>query len=169
MINLKISNLKEEKGFSLIEALVALLIIGIITAVTLPCFFRFYSGAELKTAGRKVASVLRAAKSYAEAKNVDYYVDFNMPASHILRMTIYEGSISSGNEVGKAEKLSLSSKIQFTVNFGGATPTAALFTPQGTSNGGTVEVTNSKRNKEVDISVCAATARVSISDIKPPD
>ena len=166
MISLKIFNLKEKKGLSLIEALVVLFIIGIITAVALPYFFGFYSGAELKTAGRRIASVLRAAKSYAEAKNVDYQVVFSIPVANKLEMAIYEDPSGLNTKVGKTEKIELSSSVVFSTTF---TDNKVTFTPHSTSNGGTVEITNTSKNKEVDVSVCSNTARVSISDIKPPD
>ncbi len=162
MISLKIFNLKEKKGLSLIEALVVLFIIGIITAVALPYFFGFYSGAELKTAGRRVASVLRTAKSYAEAKNVDYQVVFSIPVANKLEMAIYEDPSGLNTKVGKTEKIELSSSVVFSTTF---TDNKATFTPQGTSNGGTVTINNTDKNKRIDITVSAVTGRVKIGDI----
>jgi len=160
----------KNKGFTLIEMMTVLIIIGIITAATLPYFFSFYTGQELKNSARIVASMLRTAKSYAAAQNVDYYILF-APSSNILEMTTYKGSVADGNEIGKKERLSLSAKIEFWNNDIAKDSTsfsdnAALFTPQGTSNGGAVTIKNTGKNKKIVISVLAANARVKIGDIE---
>ncbi len=161
-------------GFTLIEMLVVLIIISIITAATLPYFFSFYTGQELKTSARVVASVLRTAKSYATTKNTDCWVEFT-PSTNKLEIAIYhadvfdedgDGNTTESVQQGKTEKLELATGVVFSTSF---TNDKVTFTPQGTCNGGTVEITNTSKSKEVDISVSPVTARVSISDIEPPD
>ena len=161
----------KNKGFSLIETLVVLVIIGILTAATLPYFFSFYTGQELKTSARVVASVLRTAKDYAPAKNTDCWVQFT-PSNNKLDMAIYhadifdedsDGDTAESVQQGKTEKLELSSSITFSTTF---TNHKITFTPQGTCNGGTVTIDNTGKSKKIEISVPAANARVEIKDIE---
>ena len=151
----------KNKSFTLIEMITVLVIIGVISAITLPFFFSFYGGQELKTSAGIVASVLRTAKSYAAAKNMDYQVGFVIPQSNKLEMTIYEQPAHT--QVGKTEKLELSSSVIFTITFTGK---IATFTPQGTNNGGTVTIDNTGKSKKIDVTVSAVTGRVKIWDIE---
>ena len=71
---LKIGN----KGFTLVEMIVVLAIIGIILGVSLPFFSQFIASARLKTAVRDVVTTLSAARSYAITKRADCSVVFDL-------------------------------------------------------------------------------------------
>jgi len=167
----KILNKNELKSFTLIEMITVLVIIGVISAITLPFFFSFYGGQELKTSAGIVTSVLRIAKSYAETKNTDCWVQFT-PSSNNLEIAIYHADISDEDgdgdttesaQQGKTEKLELSSNVTFSTTF---TSDKVTFTPQGTNNGGTVTIDNTGKSKRIDVTVSAVTGRVKIWDIE---
>ncbi len=61
-------------GFSLIEILIVLALIGFLTAVTAPMISRSVSGARLKTATKKTAAIFRYARNEAVAKKRPYWV-----------------------------------------------------------------------------------------------
>jgi prepilin-type N-terminal cleavage/methylation domain-containing protein len=160
-------------GFTLLETLVVLVIIGILTGLTLPYFFKFYSGQELKNSARVVASVLQTTRSYAQAKNTDYDMIFWYGTSEDetwLTMAIYEDFDTNGwdEQVGKSEKLSLSKSIGFETTFpseGGGY--RATFTPQGTAKAaGTVTIKNTAQDKKIEITVATVTGRIKIGDIE---
>lgn len=66
------------KGFSLIELLVVVVIVGILAAVALPSFIQWRRGLDYKEAARDIASILRDARARAIASNREYRVEFNI-------------------------------------------------------------------------------------------
>jgi prepilin-type N-terminal cleavage/methylation domain-containing protein len=71
------------KGFSLIELMLVVAVIGIASAVTLPSFYRSLRGNRLRTAGRAVVIAGRYARSMAVMKQQVMVVEFNLTRSEI--------------------------------------------------------------------------------------
>lgn len=67
----------KEKGFTHIEILVVLLIMALFSAISIPAFSNFLKNTNLDTSTRTVASVLKAARSFAISEKTEYYVAFN--------------------------------------------------------------------------------------------
>jgi len=63
----RIGDKSKTSGFTLLEAVAVIAIIGIFFAVSIPLFSKFAEGAKLDTAARSVASTLKVARSYAVA------------------------------------------------------------------------------------------------------
>ena len=101
----------KKKSFTLLEIMVVLAIIFIITAIAVPNFWGGYKSKEIKGAARRVASILRTAKSYAQAQNTQYDVVF-WYGDNYLNLDIYkefdpdDGS-SWNRKIGKSEKIHL--------------------------------------------------------------
>ncbi len=68
------------RGFTLLELLVVIVIIGVVTAVARPMFSSGVSAAEHRAAARAVAQALRFARSEAVASRTDVGVDFDLDA-----------------------------------------------------------------------------------------
>lgn len=58
-----------QSGYSLVEMLVVLAIVGIMTLITVPNFVSFYRSAKLKSSMRQVTADLRGARQHAVASN----------------------------------------------------------------------------------------------------
>ncbi len=76
-------------GFSLIELSIALFILAILMAVSLPNFIRSYNGAVLNAAGREVITTCEFAKLNAvlHQKNVAFYIDMDKRTIALTQFT----------------------------------------------------------------------------------
>ncbi len=88
-------------GFTLLEVIAVIVIMGIFFAVSIPLFSRFLENARLDTCTRSVASVLRLARSYAITGDVDCYVVFDTGVSP----NEYYDSYNAADPVEKKYKL----------------------------------------------------------------
>jgi len=60
---------KNKRGFTLLEMMIVLVIAAIIAGIAMPHFWGGYGSVEMKGGARRIASVLRYAKSLAEARS----------------------------------------------------------------------------------------------------
>ena len=75
-------------GFTLLEMLIVLIIIGLFSLIGLPAFFNRVRSSKLKAAGAAVVQSLKLAKSYAVTRGKIYRVDFDLVKG---AWGIYEG------------------------------------------------------------------------------
>jgi type II secretory pathway pseudopilin PulG len=151
------SNFKS--SFTIVELVVCLFIIGVISAVTLPYCWGAYRSAEAKTTTRIIASILRSTKEKAQAQGKKYEIIFT-PSDNNLEIEVYTNlSDPTPLKVGKTEKISLSNSYEFNVTFHND---KAIFTSFGTSNGGSVYITDISSSKGYRISVLSTSARVKV-------
>jgi len=153
-------NSNSKFSFTLIELVVCLAIVGIISAVTLPYCWGAYKSAEAKTTTRIVASILRSTKEMAIAQGKKYEIIFTA-SNNDLDIEVYTNlSCPNPLKVGKTEKISLSDSYEFRVTFHND---KALFTSFGTSNGGSVYITDTFTNKGYRLSVLSTSGRVKVA------
>jgi type II secretion system protein H len=74
---------RHSNGFTLIELLIVLVIIGIMAAMVSPAISRTLASLKLQTATRKVAAVLRYARTQAVARAVTYQAVFSFDERQI--------------------------------------------------------------------------------------
>ena len=81
------------KGYSFVELLVVLSLVGLLAAMASPTFFDFYQRRRVAVAAGVVYQALLLARSNATTKKVDYSLDFRRDVdgfSYCLRMSVSE-------------------------------------------------------------------------------
>ncbi len=86
-----------EKGFTLLESLVAIVILLIVTALSIPSYRQWHQNARYKGAAREIASILREARGRAISTNRQHRVEFDMDNAGGLDNAIQEYRLRQGN------------------------------------------------------------------------
>jgi type II secretion system protein H len=92
----------EKQGFSLIEVVVVLLIIGLSIALVTPSLSRFSSTVELKTSAKKISAILRYYRSEAIHRGRVYQILFDPNLNELRVLPI--ASTQEEEESGKKEE-----------------------------------------------------------------
>ncbi len=117
---------RSPRGFSLIELVIALVILGIIIATALPSYLQWRDNLEYKTTTRAVVAALREARSRAITNNQPHQVIFDS-ANKQYRLTDYTTWTSLAPDVSLYTGPT-------------TTPYIVQYNPNGTSSGGTINV-----------------------------
>ena len=148
-----------DAGFTVIELTVAMVIAGMLMALTATGWNRYLASQEAVSASGEVVSVLRNAQMRATAEATTYRVDVD-PATRRLTVFRYDGAtyvqrttstLSGGDLVLQAAAF----RDQL-----GATTTSAYFYARGTASPGSVVVRRADSDKERTITVEGLTGRV---------
>lgn len=153
---------KEYKyGFTLIELVIVLFIIGLASAVAAVAFTQGLDSVKLKASAKEVAATLRHAREQAVAqKNIyTFLIDKNGYALKDNRDNATE------NDKEDSPRFAIQKEFKKGVVFQNSQdkPTEILFYPLGDSTGGDIYLKNSK-GSAYRVSVEKLTARVSISE-----
>ena len=132
-------------GFTVVELIIALVVLTICLAMAVPNINTFASGYRLKEAAREVATDLQFTRLLAVKENKAFEVVFGPNSYQVIRLS--DGNVAKSRSFGPDYPgLNL-------------TNVSITFDPRGTSNGNTVSVTNPKGTKNVSV---APTGRVMI-------
>lgn len=131
------------QGFTLMEMMIGIALIGILTVVAVPNIALFSSGYKLRGAAREVATDLQYARLLAVKENRDIRVDFSTNSYQVVRV--------SGGTVVKSRS--------FSSDYSNVTLTnvSITFYSRGNSSANTVTVSIPGRTKNVTV---AFTGRV---------
>lgn len=86
--------MQSSRGFSLIEVLVVLSMIGILAAMGLPVLMESSNRNAVWTASEAIASQVRQARLKAITRNTPFRVVFNCPENRQYRVLIVDGTIN---------------------------------------------------------------------------
>lgn len=151
-----------ENGFTLIEVLVTMVIMGILAALATPAWQNYQHNQERVSASREVVSVLRNAQTHATAEETTYRVDVDVTA-RTLTVFRYDGT---GTPVQRRVVALEGAKVRlpeasFSGGPTGASATSAFFFSRGTARPGRIVVTREGRDTKHVITVEGLTGRVS--------
>jgi general secretion pathway protein H len=160
------------KGFSLIEMVIVLVLIGLSIALVTPSLSRFSKQVELKTSAKKVSGILRFFRNESVQKGRVFQVLFD-PDLRMVRVRALEGDspVKEGKEELKIQekRYVLPSGIQLgevqipSPEFPSDLPTIEFY-PNGSSNGGTI-VLEMQDRKGYRIRVHFLTGMVEIEEV----
>lgn len=137
-----------QRGFTLVELIAALAVIGIISMVATPLFMTFLRASETRGASREVAALLHQARELAIATNSSYRVEVDT-AGNRLRFVDASTSapwIGPGTNDQGYRKLENQTRLTNVT----ANPT---FNPLGSAGGGTITVQNAQGTSSLNVIV----------------
>lgn len=161
----------KNKGFSLIELMIVLILISLSVSLVAPSLSRFSKNIELKTATKKVSAILRYTRNEAVHRGKVEQVLFDSSAREVRIRAVEEGEGTGDEEASGragAPKYPLPPGIQIkeikipAPQYPTEVPTIEFY-PNGSSNGGSIVLDN-EGNKGYKIDVHFLTGIVRIED-----
>ena len=79
---------KSDQGFTLLEVLVTVLVLGILSSIAAPSWLAFINNQRVRTVNDRVLQSLRSAQSEAKRTKRDVTVTFDTPVASVPKVTI---------------------------------------------------------------------------------
>lgn len=96
----------KERGFSLIELVIVMVLVSLSLALVAPSLSRFSKGVELKTTAQKISGILRYFRSESIQKGRVYQVLFDVDLREV-RIQSLEGEEKGETEIQKNDQMAL--------------------------------------------------------------
>ena len=147
-----------QRGFTLMELMAAIAIIGIISIVATPLFMTFLRAMETRGASRELATVLQQARELAIARNTSYTVRIDVSGNRLC----FGDNVNctwTGPGTDSQGFMRLSNQAQLT-----AVNTNPVFNPLGTAGAGRITVQNAQGSSALDVVVSSA-GRIRIAQV----
>jgi prepilin-type N-terminal cleavage/methylation domain-containing protein len=155
---------KKQKGFSFIEMMIVIVIIGVMATIAASQFDSFFRQQRLKAAGRDLLSDLRLTRSYAVSRRAQYGIYFDQNTRQYI---LFKDLVNPSNytyDVGDSVVKTVSLSSIFSLNNCTFPNTAVVYLSTGSaSSSGTVDIYNSELARYVRTDVLASTGRVRLT------
>ena len=140
-------------GFTMVELLVVLSLMGFMMALTIPAFTKTLRGLKIKTMVRKIVSTLKYARSEAVFKQVPQIVHFD-PDNNIFWLEKgRKESVPGDVKVLKLPREVYIKKIEWNNRASDSGSNSIWFYSDGSSSSGTISIVDSAKEKSYRISV----------------
>ena len=144
-----------QRGFTLVELMVAIAVIGIISIVATPMFMTFLRAMETRGASQELVTMLHQARELAIARNTDYRVEVEVDGNRLrfVRTSDNTAWIGPGTDGQGFRRLQNLSRLTCRT----ADPT---FNSLGTAGGGTITVQNASGTSALNVVVGGSSGRI---------
>lgn len=96
-----IQGMRQERGYSLIEMIVVVGLIGVLSAIAVPTFLESSRRNNLWTGSERVGSLVRQTRLKAISQSTSFAVRFDCPAANQLRALVLTGDPTVDNAAGR--------------------------------------------------------------------
>jgi prepilin-type N-terminal cleavage/methylation domain-containing protein len=93
--------MRSERGYTLVEVLITLGLIGVVTAISVPVFIESNARSKLWTGSEQIGAEIRQARLKAISSNTTYRVVFDCPAAGQLRSLVMTGDPAVDDDPGR--------------------------------------------------------------------
>ncbi len=93
--------MRSDRGYSLIEVLITLGLIGIVTAISVPVFMESNARSSLWTGSEQIGAAIRQTRFKAISQNTTYRVVFDCPGVGELRSLVMTGDPAVDDDAGR--------------------------------------------------------------------
>ena len=165
--------MRSERGYTLIEVLITLGLIGIVSAISVPVFIESNARGALWSGSEQVGASIRSARLKAISQNTAHRVTFNCPAANELRILVMTGDPAVDDDAGRCSQTvdGDSGTIQLPVGvaYDVDAATSLQVTGRGifTANGGaiplTITVTHGAATRTLTVS---GTGQITFTDVQ---
>lgn len=130
-------------GFTLIELVIVLVLLGVITAIATPSFMHYMKSQRLSGACRQLFTDLTKARAQAVGQNCRIIIELTNSTDYKIIRDTNNNSVIDTGETGETRSIR---PTYHDVTFSAATAATSftpIFYPNGTGNNGTISVTSS--------------------------
>lgn len=103
----------DQRGMSLIELMVSMMVVAVLMAISIPTATTYMARQELKAAGREVVEVLRDARDAAMNEGVPRFALFE-PGANSYRVCAFDTAANNWPATSACKQVSLSNSVSFT-------------------------------------------------------
>ena len=159
-------SLRNQRGFTMMEMMIVVVVIGIIAAMAVPSFLNYMPKLRVKSSARDIVSELRLARSKSVSERRPYGVAFDVASNSIYTFADTDNpsaqTYSTSDSLVKADTLSSDVSLNACSYNNGC----VVFNSTGAaSTSGDIQVVTGDGSIVMSINVLASTGRVRLTEI----